>query len=994
MYYSMKKINSTSGFRSILTLTLVWIFSHGLLAQNMVRGTVTSEKDQLPLIGVNVLVKGTINGTSTDLEGNYSLIVEDPDNAILVFSYIGYMQKEIPLEGRTTLSLSLSEDFAELDEVIVVGYGTMKKSDLTGAIISMKEEQMHEVKTGNVLESLQGKAAGVDIRRDNGRAGAGVSITVRGNRSLTASNSPLVIVDGVPYGDNIEINPNDIESIEILKDVSSTAIYGSRGANGVILITTKKGSAQRTKIFVNSYYGITQPFQKVPVFDREGYITAKIDANRDIYNWDTIPNPINVFPGDEFTGYENGTETDWQDIVTQNGVRQDHHVGFSGGSDKMIYSTSFNYFSEEGVVLADRFDRYTLRTNLEGELNKYLTIGGSTILTFSERDGRGPRFTDAVRLSPIVPAYDSLGNYIYQPNFANPRKSPLAYVEDVDEERTTRVFSMVYAQLRILDNMNFKSNFGLDLRSRRSGYMYPQKEPTQGFTTSGANLGFDYSYTWTNLLNYFTEFGRSSLTLTLGQEARYGRHERYNLDGELQDADRSLWYNLTTNKNQQTSSSLVESSMLSFFGRANYNYDNRYLFNFTGRYDGASQLAEGNKWDFFPSAGAAWRITGEEFMDNIEVISDMKIRAGIGVSGNASVSPYGTAASANRHPLFIQFGDPGQEVFYSGYRPVSLASKTLKWETTTSINLGLDLGFFKNRVVANVDLFRAHTENLLLSDKLPLSSGFFSIMTNAGETITEGIELNIFSVNVHGSNFKWTSNLTFSSTREEILSLNSGVLQDIANGWFVGEPLRVYYDFEKEGIWQMDEEEEAAAAGSFPGHIKVADLDGNDTINFDDRKILGQKNPKWFGSFVNTFTYKGFDLTVNLYARMGHMIDASAYTFDPRMYDNQLAISYWTPENPTNEYPRLNASLTEMDYEHLLRYRDGSFIKIKNITLGYTLPESWVTKAHISSVRVYFSTNNPFILYSTLYEGIDPETGGGYSWPLARTMVFGINLEF
>lgn len=978
----------------LLAMGLYWMSSADLFSQGIVHGTVKSATDQTPLVGVNVSLKGTNIGTITDLNGSYQINLDDLNTASLVFSYIGYLQVIKPVLGESEINILMEEDFAKLDEVVVVGYGTMRKSDLTGAIISMKDEQIHEVKTGNVLESLQGKAAGVDIRRDNGRAGAGVSITIRGNRSLTASNSPLVIIDGVPYGDNIEINPNDIESIEILKDVSSTAVYGSRGANGVILITTKKGSAQKTKIFVNSYYGITQPFQKIPVFDREGYITAKIDANRDIYDWATEPNPINVFPGDELTGYENGTETDWQDIVTQNGARQNHHVGFSGGSEKMTYNTSFNYFSEEGVVLADRFDRYTLRTNMEGQLNKFLTIGGSTILTFSDRDGRGPRFTDAIKLSPIVPAYDSLGIYIYQPNFANPRKSPLAYVEDVDKERSTRIFTMLYAQLQILNNLSFKSNFGVDLKARRGGYMYPQKVPKEGFTRSGADLAFDYSYTWTNLLNYTAGFGLNSITLTLGQEARYGRHELYGMDGELQDFDRSLWYNLTTNKNQQTTSSLVESSMLSFFGRANYNYDNRYLFNFTGRYDGASQLAEGNKWDLFPSAGAAWRITGEDFMENVKVISDMKLRTGYGVSGNASVSPYGTAAAMNSDPLYIQFGNPGEEVVYSGYRPVSLASKTLKWETTTSINLGLDLGLLKNRVVANVDLFRAHTKNLLLEDKLPMSSGFFSIMTNAGETKTEGVELNISMVNVHSNDFKWTSNFTFSSTREEIISLSSGVLQDIANGWFVGQPLGVYYDYEMVGIWQMDEEEQATAAGSFPGHIRVADLDKNDTINFDDRKILGQQNPKWIGSFVNTFTYKGFDLTVNIYARMGHMINASAYTFDPRMYDNQLAINYWTPENPTNEYPRLDASLAEMDYEHLLRYKDGSFIKVKNITLGYALPERWITKAHIASARVYFSTNNPFILHTTLDEGIDPESRGSYNWPLARTMVFGVNLEF
>ncbi|MDA3817535.1 MAG: TonB-dependent receptor [Prolixibacteraceae bacterium] len=979
--------------RKLSAVSLLIIMSLGVFAQTSVTGTVTSESDNEGLPGVNIVVKGTTRGVITNVDGKYAIDVDSPDD-VLVFSMIGMQAKERVVGNRNVIDVSLAESRIGLDEVVVVGYGTMKKSDLTGSIVSMDEEQMTETKSNNVLESLQGKAAGVDIQRSSGRSGGGVDILIRGSRSLSASNSPLVIVDGIPYGDDIDINPADIESIEILKDVSSTAIYGSRGANGVILITTKKGSSDVSKVYFSAYYGVTEPFQKVPVFDREGYINAKIDANRSIDDWGADPIIENVFSGDEQTGYEDGTYTDWQDIVTQLGTRQSYHVGFMGGNDKFTYNTSISYYDEEGVVLADEFRRMTYKLNLEGKVTEDITVGGSSILTFKERNGRGPRYIDAVLGSPICEPYDSLGNYIYQPNFANPRKSPLAQTKDEVNDRTTRIFNTFYAQVQLSPNLSFRTNAGVDMDFNRYGYMYPQQSEDEGYSESGSNISHDISYTWTNLLNYTNSFGKTNLGVTLGQEAHYSRDEYYSLYGIRQDFERSLWYNLTTNKDQQITSNLVEQSMLSFFGRVNYNYDNKYLLNVTGRYDGASQLAEGNKWDFFPSASGAWRVSSEEFMKDISQISNLKLRVGYGVSGNSSVDPYGTAAALNANPLYVQFGEPGAEVTEFGYRPNSLSSKTLKWETTHSTNLGIDLGLFDNRVVANFDLFWSHTYDLLLSDKLPLSSGFFNVMTNAGETKSNGIELNLSTVNIDAGRFKWTSALTFSKISDEIVALTSGVMRDVGNQWFVGEPLKVIYDYKKEGVWQLDEQEQANAAGSFVGHIKVEDTNNDEAVNVDDRIILGQRDPKWTGSFINTFKYNGFDLTVNLYARMGHMIDASAYAFDPRMYDNQLEINYWTPNNPTNEYPRLDASLAEMDYEYTLRYKDGSFMKMKNLTLGYTLPTDLVSRAKMSKVRIYFSSSNPFILYTNLDEGIDPENGGSYNWPLARTFIFGINVEF
>ncbi|MBN1463184.1 MAG: TonB-dependent receptor [Paludibacteraceae bacterium] len=980
-------------FFVLISVCILFFSTLSAQAQTQVSGQITDASNGGTLPGVNVMIKGTTTGTISDFDGRFSLTVNSTAD-VLIFSFIGYKTQEVPVGTNSVVNVVLELSDVGLDEVVIVGYGTMKKRDVTGSIVSIEQEQMTEVKSGNVLESLQGKIAGADITRDDGRSGAGVGILIRGKRSLNAANGPLVIVDGVPYGDNIDINQNDIESIEVLKDASSTAIYGSRGANGVILITTKKGAAGKAKIYFNAYYGISQPYQHVPVFNREGYIKAKIDAYRDVNDWGTIPEMYNVFPGDELTGYENGTDTDWQDIVTKNGTRQDYHIGVSGGSELVSYNTSLNYYHEEGVVLSDEFDRYTFRLNFDSKPTNFLKIGSSSLISYKERNGRGPRFTDAVLLSPIVEAYNEDGTYKYQPNFANPRKSPLAYTFDEEETRDVRVFSTVYAQVDFLNNFNFRTNLGVDLSTSRFGYMYPQKSEGEEVTASGVTTGNDLAATWTNLLNYNKEMGDHTVYVTLGHELQFSRYEDFGMYGDTQDFDRSLWYNFSTNKNATSTSYLEKRALVSAFTRVSYNYKSRYLLNLTARADGASQLAEGNKWDYFPAASIAWRVNEESFMNQFSFISDLKLRSGYGVSGNASVDPYSTAATLNVKPLYVQFGEPGTESTYFGYRPETLSSSSLCWERTTQFNIGVDFGIFDNRIVGNLDVYKANTVDLLLQDKLPLSSSFFSVWTNAGETETKGLELVLQTVNFDKAGFKWSTDLTFSASREKIVALASGLTRDEANNWFVGEPLDVYYNFEKIGIWQLEDAELAAKNNQEPGDIRVNDVDKNDTINYDDRVILGTSRPKWTANLVNRFDYKGFDLTVSIYARMGQMIDAGAYAFDPRMYDNMLEVDYWTPENPTNEYPRMNAKEAEADYEYTLRYRDGSFIKLKNITFGYNVPSKFISAAKISKLRVYFSSNNPFILYSELKEGLDPERNGSISWPTARTFVFGVNLDF
>lgn len=968
---------------------LSMFFAQAAMAQSTVTGMVSSE-DGEPLIGVNILIKNTDRGTITEYDGSYSIEALPSDT--LEFSYIGFDPKLVPVGNQTTIDVTLTSRSNLFDEVVVVGYGTMRKSDVTGSIISVRDEALTDVKSVNVFEALQGRIPGVDITRDNGRAGADIDILVRGQRSLRATNAPLILVDGVPYGDNIDIPPEDIESIEILKDASSTAVYGSRGANGVILITTKRGVAGTAKINFNVYHGFSEAFSKVPVFDRDGYIQAKIDAKKDINDWDTEPNIQNAFLGDEVRGVEEGIETDWQDLVTKPGSQDSYYLGFEGGSEKIQYNTSLNYFREDGVVIQDEFERYTFRLNLDGKLNDLLKVGTSTVFAYRLREGNGPRFTDAVKSSPIVEAYDSLGNYIYQPNFANPRKSPLAQLDDVQEERSTRLFTTFYGELSFFNNFTFRTNFNFDMTNGRLGFMYPQKVPDEGMTVSGVDRNDNLGYLWNNILSYSNEFGRHRLSATLVHEVQYDRTEFYGIDGQEQQFNRSLWYNLSTNLSPTTESNLRETALVSFLGRVNYTLSDKYIFSFSGRYDGASQLSDDNKWDFFPAASFAWRAKDEPFLRDVEFLSDLKFRVGYGATGNASIAPYSTAASLNSNPLYYEFGEPGGETPAFGFRPVALASAGLQWERTQQFNAGIDFGIIDNRLSGSIDFFRAETDRLLLQDQLPPTSGFDNVFVNAGKTKSWGVEVYLQSFNVNTENFKWNSVVSFSSNREEIVELTSGLTEDEGNLWFVGQPISVIYDFQRVGIWQFGEEDNPLFTA--PGEIRVADIDGNGVIDFEDRVVLGTPRPDWSGSFINTFNVFGFDLTINIYARMGQLVDAGAYDFDPRMLDNQLAINYWTPVNPTNEWPRLDASRAELPYESTLSYRDGSFVKIKNITLGYNLPESILGKTPLSKARIYASGRNPYIIYSAMVDGLDPERNGSTSWPLSRLWLIGLDATF
>ncbi len=988
-----------TGIVSFLMITVT------MAQQREISGVVSDAETSEPLIGVNVSVAGTTTGTITSANGSYSLNASTGQN--IIFSYIGYESVSVQVENQTQLNVTLSMSTEALDEVVVVGYGTMKRSDLTGAVSSIREEDIATTKSSNVIEALQGKVAGIDMVRSSGEAGSGYSILLRGARSLTASNSPIYIVDGIDYGSNININPNDIASMEVLKDASSTAIYGSRGANGVILITTKKGQVGKPVISFNTYYGITSPLGSVPLGDADYFLKMTRDymrTTRPEYDWDTPDADIDVRPGlsaMENIGYAAGENYDWIDAQTDDfGSQQDYHLSITGGDNKTSYAVSLNHMLEDNFIPNDHYKRYSVKASVESKVTDFLTIGNSTFVAYSNKvDGRGINYN----MNPLTPAYDSLGNLIPEPNDRAPFENPLIDQDPniyLNEIIQTDIFSTVYAQLNLFNGLTFRSSFNFDLGFNRNGFFRGEYEGIDRLSQADIAMSSGYKWTWQNVLTYDKDFGDHHIILTGATETVSARTERSYQGATDLLLGNSWWWTLSSGQQDLLIApsgdegylQLVENQLASFIGRIHYGFRGKYLVTLTGRYDGASQLAE--KWDFFPSASVAWRISEESFLQNAEALSNLKLRFGYGTTGNQSVSPYAALGSIIRTPLYYEFGaDP-----YLGYRTGYLDNPDLTWETTTALNLGVDFGLFANRISGTVELYKTHTKDLLQNRTLPPTSAVPEITQNVGETENKGVEVTLRTVNVSGKDFTWSTDLTFAANTEEITFLVGGVEQDIGNGWFVGHPISVYYDYEKTGIWQLGEEEQATLYGREPGDLKLRDVNNDSIINDLDRVILGTPRPKWTAGLNSTMRYKNFDFTVFVYARMGHMVsDGIERQWSPDRRENSMERGYWTPINPTNDYPRLDPGLTRSGWSEAttLTYKDGSYIKIRDITLGYTLPQQITKKAYINSLRVYVTLKNYFAFGKYYSQGrYDPEYRGALSKPIPKMLAFGANFTF
>ena len=963
-----------------------------------ITGTVTDNKQE-PLIGVNVVVKGNTSvGAITDLNGKYSLSVPE-GKATLVFSYIGYVTQEVSVGSRNTVDVVLVDDAQALDEVVVVGYGVVKKRDLVGSIASVKSQDITAVPTSNVLESMQGKIAGLDMTRSSGQPGSAFNFTIRGNRSLTASNAPLILVDGIAYGTDIDINPNDVESIEVLKDASTTAIYGSRGANGVILVTTKKGKEGKAKVDFNAYWGPSFSTNLPKVNNTEQYVAMRREAMRAVGQWNSPADDGVIWDAVALERIKNNVNTDWYDLIMDDATTQNYQVSISGGTDATKVSFSLDYFDETGILIGDDFDRFNGRINVSQRIMKGMEAGASALCTTSTRNAAPNNvFHAAQTKEPYgVPFNEdgSLNKYPFTGSGATDIN--MLFNQDknnyVDETKSNRFFGTLFLNWEIIKGLQFRTNFGYDSQNSRNGHFEGVNstfvESNKGLAKVSKNETHSTAWTWENTLTYTKDFDIHSLTAMVGHSMSKSSSEDTYAEGKGLSFEQSLFHNLDgTQQDYALSSTLTESSMLSYFARLNYKLLDKYLLTATLRADGSSVLAKGNRWGYFPSVAVAWRMKDEHFLSSVDEISDLKLRLSYGLSGNSAVSPYQTTGGLSK--TIYEFGT----VPAYGYRPYSMANLELQWEKTRVLNFGVDFGLFNNRVYATIDAYKTWTSDLLLPMILPGHTGFTEVISNVGKTETRGIDLSINTVNFDTKDFKWTTDLTFSANKEEITALNTNQ-NDVGSGWFIGSPTKVFYDYEKIGIWQTSEAAEAAKYGQEPGDIKVRDQTNDGAIDANnDRKVLGQQTPKWTAGLNNRFEYKGWELSFFLYARVGHLIqNEAAANFNPSGWNNSIACDYWTPENPTNAYPRPNFNKNEsMLYKSTLAYCKGNFLKIKDITFGYSFPKQMISKLNMSKLRIYTTLKN-FFTFSAV-DDYDPERGGSNSYPMTKQVVFGINVSF
>ncbi|WP_425638334.1 SusC/RagA family TonB-linked outer membrane protein [Algoriphagus yeomjeoni] len=998
-------------YLSVLLLVLLSI-THGYSQNAQISGTVYDETGQ-PLPGATILVKGTTTGTTTDLDGKYS--ISSPANGTLVFSFIGYTATEIVVGNQTVIDVNLTPDLSDLEEVVVVGYGTAKKSQLTGAISSVGSKEIAELPITDARQALQGRAAGVDVTQPGSKPGSAPQVRIRGRRSFNASNEPLYVVDGIPLAGGIDdINPQDITSMEVLKDASATAIYGSRGSNGVVLITTKRGSVGKTIVSLDAYYGINKELGRIDVFNGPEFAEYKRESRRaggEIPEGPTTPEiDASIFEPVELDGIAQGRTTDYPAGLLRNGSIQSYQLGISGGSDKTTFFVSGNYFKDEGVIINQDYTRYTFRANIDHKITKNIKFGTSTLVSYSERNGENFNpLGGALAENPLGRPYDDEGNLIFLPTQDGLRTNPFAEIvpgAQADLTKNYRIFNSIFAQYDILPGLSYRMVFGPDITISRNGRFTGSQTNARrgGAATGSVDDRFTFNYTFENILNYTKTFNDvHNINITGLQSIQRDRFEQSNISVLGIPAESQLFHRLgDASQITGANTNLVEWSLMSFMGRVNYDFKNKYLLTATLRADGSSRFGANNRFAYFPSVALGWNIHSESFMQNSSTFDQLKLRASYGSIGNQAINPYQTQALLGR----TSYAYDNTAAF--GYRPSTIGNPDLKWETSTTLNLGLDFAIWNSRIFGSLEYYITNTSDLLAPQPLPNSIGFGGFTTNIGETQNRGIELTISTLNVEKGNFTWSSDIIFTKNTEEIISLPNG--DDISAGRFIGQPLTIFYDLKKIGIWQTSELDEAKSFGSVPGEIKIEDFNNDGVINSLDRQFLGSAVADFAMGFTNRFNFKGFDLSFFLYGRFGSMLRSQFHTQNNSLAGryNNLDIDYWTPTNPTNSYPRPNVNQESAKYASSMEYFDGTFIKVRNINFGYNFSPEAAKKIGMTALRIYSSIQQPFIFanYRSEHKGIDPEVfidgeqgvGGGVVnsnvSPAVTSFTFGINAKF
>ena len=1004
-----------------------------LFAQK-VTGVVVDESNT-PIPGVNVVVKGTTNGVTTNNNGTYFITPSDALNDVLSFSFIGFETNEVKVIGQKVINVQLKTGTLEVEEVVAIGYGTIKKRDLTGSVSSVKADVISKTASSNAMQAMQGRVPGLDIQQSSGQAGAGLNINLRGSRSITATNSPLIMVDGVDYGSTLDINPSDIESMEVLKDASSTAIYGTKGANGVIIITTKRGKAGKTKVSLNAYLSSNQPANVPQVMFGLTEVNRRINAER--YKRDQLlvtagtgtwgdskvvasdvlgSSAANSLPYTEMDIYNDGSYTNWSDIILQNGLTQNYEAAVSGGNEKTNFNLSLGTMYEAGLLRKDQMDRYNVKTNIDHKISSIFKVGTSLLYTYKNQDQRTNVFGQSLKMTSIAHPYDADGNIIFKPSptyeaHANP------LLDEVDGNfqhniESTRFFGNAYMEITPMKNLSFKSMLALDRTDSRDGLYQDYQSVGRLQGAAGSYISVENrvhtGYTWENTLNFNTSFGSSkhNLSALLGHSSTQGVTEYRGINGNTaaEHYYQSSFYDLSKITVPVLTNGYTKSSMLSFFGRANYRFMDKYLLTASVRADGSSVLAKGHQWGYFPSVAVAWRMNEESFLKSAGWLDNLKLRASWGLSGNAAVDPYGTLTTVSNSSTFpVYYNLNGKE--YSGNIPNTFGNENLTWEKTAALNFGLDFGILRNRISGSVDVYFSNTYDLLYMRSLPASNVFPNVLDNIGKTKGSGIELGLNTLIVDSKDFKWDVNWTAAFYKDEITSLSGGITKNITGrtGQIIGEPVSIYYDYQAEGCWGAGEfitykadwlarhPGETMTMTGDPGTIKILDVDDDGKLTDADKRVYN-RSPKAVLGMNNTISYKNLSLSVLVYARLGGYLD---YNFNSLVtYDgsNWGDVDYWTPENQTAKFPTPGNNSNWSTYGSAAQYENASYVKVKDITLSYNLPKKLIAKVGVGNVKLYGSLKNYFTF--SKIDNYDSERGGAVTFPLAKQVIFGVNVEF
>ena len=1014
---SLQKFGGKTGWAICLFLSIFTLTSFG---QQSVTGKITSSEDNQGIPGVSVAVKGTNKGATSDVNGNYKIVANG--KAKLTFSAIGFISQEVEIGTKSTIDLKMVSDIQSLNEVVVVGYGTQKKSQLTGAISSVSAKQISEMPITNLGQAMQGRVAGVDVSQSGSKPGTVPKILIRGRRSFNAGNDPLYVVDGIPLSAGYEdLNPSDVSSLEILKDATATAIYGARGANGVVLISTKRGAEKgKTTVSYDSYVGVTNALDKIQLFSGAEFAEYIRESRRGVVSGslykDANGNPVpsgqidtfadsKLFEAVELDGISKGRTTDYQSMILKQGFQQNHSIGVQGGNEKTQFYISAGYFQDKGITEGLDFTRTSLRANIDHAVNKSLKVGLSSYMMYSLRNGENLNpYGFTLTQNPLGKPYDDNGNLIFAPTNDALLTNPMAEIipgAQIDEAKRYRIFNSIYAEVKVIEGLKYRVNFGPDFTIQRNGRFV-------GALTNDRKLGdpqaatltqFGFNWTLENIVSYNRTFDKGhNLGITALHSIQRDNYERNNISVLGVPAESQQFFNLgNASAVLGVGSALSEWTINSYMARINYDYKDKYLLTLTLRRDGSSRFGENTKYGNFPGIALGWNISNEPFMKGMTGIDLLKLRVSYGSVGNQGVVPYQTQGQLGR----TIYAWNNTAAF--GYRPATIGNPDLKWESSATKNIGLDFSFTKGRIQGSLELYETNTTDLLLSDQLPNSIGFNSVTRNVGETRNRGIELGINTVNVNtAGGFKWTSDITFTKNTEAIISLYNGAKDDLGNRWFIGQPLSAFFDYKKAGIWQTNEADLAKSYGSRVGQIKVQDTNGDGKINADDRVLLGSDIPDFSAGLTNRFTYKGFDLSFFFFGRFGQTIVSGFHQNNNALAGRyqQIKVDYWTPNNPTNEFPQPNKDQEFPVNNTAIIYYDGTFIKLRNINFGYTFSNKISQKLRMESLRVFSSIQQPFIwsTYRSKYNGVDPETSGtsvsnGVT-PATSVVTFGINVKF